>query len=43
MAGFLQASCFHSPIALLCIYTIALYCYSPITMYHFYRIVSKED
>ena len=26
-----------------CIYTIALYIYYPITLYHFYLIVSRED
>ena len=43
MVGFLQASCFHYPIVLRCIYTIALYTYYPITLYHFYLIVSRED
>jgi hypothetical protein len=43
MAGFLQASCFHYLIALRRIYTIALYINYPITLYHFYLIVSRED
>jgi hypothetical protein len=43
MAGFLWGSCFHYLIALRCIYTIPLFGYYPITLYHFYLIVSRED
>ncbi len=43
MAGGLQASGFHYPIALFCIYTIAQYDYYLITLYRFYLIVSRED
>jgi hypothetical protein len=34
--GFLWGSCFHYLIALRRIYTIALYVYYPITLYHLY-------
>ena len=43
MAGFLRGSCFHYLIALRRIYTIAPYGYYPITLYHFYLIVSMPD
>jgi hypothetical protein len=43
MADFIQASCFHYPIVLRYIYTIALYCYYLITLYHLYPIMSRED
>jgi hypothetical protein len=41
MAGFLQASRFHSLSVLRFIYTIALYDYYPNTLYHTYLIVSR--
>src|SRR5271168_1611687 len=43
MAGFLQASCFHYPIVLRCVYTIAPYCYYPIRLYHYYLIMSRQN
>jgi hypothetical protein len=43
MAGFLQPSCSHYPFVVRRIYTIALYLYYPITLYHIYFIVSILD
>jgi len=43
MTDFLWGSCFQYMIALRPVYTIALYDYSPIMLYHFYLIVSRED
>src|SRR6202161_4624064 len=43
MTGFLQASCFHCPIALRCIYTIALYADYLIVLYNFYLIMSRRN